>query len=66
MLRYLMELKKYYGSEKGQGLVEYALLLAFIAAIVVGVVGTNSGLEATITSVFTNINTALTAAAAAI
>jgi len=62
MLRYLMELKKYYGSEKGQGLVEYALLLAFIAAIVVGVVGTDSGLEAAITGVFTKVAASLTAA----
>lgn len=62
MLRYLMELKKYYGSEKGQGLVEYALLLAFIAAIVVAVVGSNSGLETAITGVFGRISTALTGA----
>ena len=62
MLRYLMELKKHYGNEKGQGLVEYALLLAFIAAIVVAVVGTNSGLETAITGVFTRISAALTGA----
>ena len=62
MLRYLMELKKYYGSEKGQGLVEYALLLAFIAAIVVAVVGTDSGLQAAITGVFAKVSASLVAA----
>ena len=45
--------------EQGQDLVEYALLLAFIALAAVSVLG---GLKTSINSMFTKVNSTLTSA----
>jgi pilus assembly protein Flp/PilA len=47
------------GNEKGQGLVEYALILVLISIAVIGVMST---LEGGISAVFTKVNTSLTTA----
>lgn len=52
-------LKAFWVEEDGQDLVEYSLLMAFIALAAVAVLG-NVG--TTIKGLFTNINTSLTAA----
>jgi pilus assembly protein Flp/PilA len=49
-------LKNFINDEEGQDLVEYALLLALVAVMAVGVLTT---LSTTIQGVFTNANTAL-------
>ena len=41
-------------SEKGQGIVEYALLLAFVVAIATAALSTNGGLSQAIQGVFTD------------
>lgn len=45
-----------YGSEKGQDLIEYALLLALIVAVGVLIYQT-SGLKESLSTIFTNANT---------
>ena len=51
-----------YKGQKGQGIVEYALLLAFVVAVAVAVTSDTTGLEAAITGVFSRVVTALTGA----
>ena len=41
-------------SEKGQGIVEYALLLAFVVAIATAALSANGGLGEAISNVFEN------------
>ena len=49
-------------SEKGQGMVEYALIIAFVAAI--AIVALNGGLRKSIDSAFSRATTAVDAATA--
>ena len=44
--------------EKGQGVVEYALILAFVVAVAVALVGTD-GIQAAIQTTFGNVSTTL-------
>lgn len=47
-------------SEKGQGIVEYALILAFVVAIAVVALSSNSGIGQSIQTLFTNTGTKIT------
>lgn len=47
-------------SEKGQGIVEYALILAFVAAIAAIALGRDTGMGQAIQAKFTQITQALT------
>lgn len=58
MLEMLKYLKARYVSEKAQGIVEYALILAFVVVIAAALFG-NGGIEGSIKSVFTNVETLL-------
>lgn len=53
MLEILNYLRTRYMSEKAQGMVEYALILAFVVALAIVLTG-NSGLKTAITNVFTS------------
>ena len=55
-------LQAFWNREEGQDMVEYSLLLAFIALAAVGLL---SGIKASISSLWTSINTTLTSTAAA-
>lgn len=55
MMEIIDYLKARYLSEKGQGMAEYALVLAFVVAIIV-VVGTD-GLSGAINSAFNKVST---------
>lgn len=51
MIKYIDKLvKKLKESEKGQGMVEYALIIAFVAAI--AIVALNNGLGTAVTNAF--------------
>ena len=53
MLQYINKLvKKLKKSEKGQGMVEYALIIAFVAAI--AIVALNNGLGPAVKNAFNN------------
>lgn len=52
--------KNFWVEEDGQDLVEYSLLLAFIALAAVGVLGT---IKTSITTIWTSVNTKLSTAA---
>ena len=54
-------IRKLQKSEKGQGMVEYALIIAFVAAI--AIVALNNGLGGAIESAFGSAQSAVTAAA---
>lgn len=54
MMEIIDYLKARYLSEKGQGMAEYALVLAFVVAIIVAV-GT-TGLSGAITEAFTKVS----------
>ncbi|MBR3721793.1 MAG: pilin protein [Selenomonadaceae bacterium] len=58
MVEILKYLKARYLSEKGQGMVEYALILAFVVGIAVYLTG-NDGIGQAINSVFGNVKTQL-------
>ena len=57
MLAVLNYLKVRYLSEKGQGMVEYALILAFVVAVAAAVFaqGTDSGLGGAINGIVTKV-----------
>lgn len=62
MLDFIQYLKARYVSEKAQGIVEYALILAFVVAIA-GVAlsaSTGSGLGKAINDAFEHVSTAIT------
>ena len=66
MIKFMDKLiKKLKSSEKGQGMVEYALIIAFVAAI--AIVALNNGLGTAISGAFTTakdrVSTATTATA---
>lgn len=54
VIEILKYLKARYVSEKAQGIVEYALILAFVAVIAAGLFGT-TGIQDAIEKVFENI-----------
>ena len=58
MLEMLKYLKARYVSEKAQGIVEYALILAFVVVIAAGLFGT-TGIESAISNVFTSVKSLL-------
>lgn len=59
MLEIVEYLKARYISEKAQGIVEYALILAFVVAVAAAL--TNAGgLQDKVTDVLKNVSTALT------
>ena len=67
MIKYIQKLMdKIKSSEKGQGMVEYALIIAFVAAI--AIFALNGGLKTAVSSAFSNaasqVNCAVTAATA--
>jgi Flp pilus assembly pilin Flp len=62
MLKRIAEIAMICTRQKGQGIVEYALLLAFVVAVAVAVTSDTTGLEAAITGVFSRVVTALGAA----
>ena len=56
MLQYINSLiQKIKSSEKGQGMVEYALIIAFVAAI--AIFALNGGLKDAVSSAFENAST---------
>lgn len=54
----LQRVKEFLYSEKGQGIVEYALILAFVVAAA-AVLSSNSGLSAAINNKIQNVITAI-------
>jgi len=56
MLRYIAKLQTKLGQDRGATAVEYGLLVALIAAVIVGVVGTLGG---QVSAAFTTISGAL-------
>ena len=56
MLRYIAKLQTKLGQDRGATAVEYGLLVALIAAVIVGVVGTLGG---QVSTAFTTISGAL-------
>ena len=64
LLQYIDKLiKKLKASEKGQGMVEYALIIAFVAAI--AIVALNNGLGDTIKNAFAGATNAVDTASKA-
>ena len=59
MLKRISAFRMICSGQRGQGLVEYALLLAFVVAVAVAVTSGTTGLEAAITGVFSRVATAL-------
>ena len=63
MIKYIEKLvKKLKKSEKGQGMVEYALIIAFVAAI--AIVALNNGLGTAVKNAFTGASNLVTSASA--
>ena len=61
MIKYIDKLiKKLKASEKGQGMVEYALIIAFVAAI--AIVALNNGLGDAIKGAFSNASSMVSSA----
>ena len=61
MIKYIDKLiKKLKSSQKGQGMVEYALIIAFVAAI--AIVALNNGLGDAIKGAFNQASSAVTSA----
>lgn len=54
MIEMLKYLKARYMDEKAQGIVEYALILAFVVVIAAGLFG-STGIEQSIKNVFTSV-----------
>ena len=48
-----------YLKEKGQGIVEYAVLLAFVVAVAAYVFGNNSSLKTAVSDTFSNTTSTL-------
>lgn len=64
LIKYIDKLiKKLKASEKGQGMVEYALIIAFVAAI--AIVALNNGLGETIKNAFSGATAAVSSASQA-
>lgn len=64
MVKFIQKLlQKLKASEKGQGMVEYALIIAFVAAI--AIVALNNGLGDAIKGAFTNAGSMVSSAGSA-
>lgn len=50
----LQRINNFFHNEKGQGIVEYALILAFVVAIAVVALSTDGGIGQSIQNLFTN------------
>lgn len=59
MFTILYHLKNRYLSQKAQGIVEYALILAFVVAIAIFITSNDGGLKEAITGVFSDTATKL-------
>ena len=59
MLKRISAFRMICSGQRGQGIVEYALLLAVVVAVAVAVTSGTTGLEAAITGVFSRVATAL-------
>lgn len=63
----MLEIAKYvkarYLTEKGQDLVEYALLLAFVVAVGAIIVGNDTSISKSVSSIFTKAQTVVSNAA---
>ncbi len=55
MLTYLNFLKTRYLNQKGQGMVEYAVILAVVIAIGVALIGTDGTLSTKVTTLYTDV-----------
>ena len=65
MLKYIDKLvKKLKASEKGQGMVEYALIIAFVAAI--AIVALNNGLGSAVKGAFESASRKVSSAAGSV
>ena len=61
MVKFIQKLlQKLKASEKGQGMVEYALIIAFVAAI--AIVALNNGLGTAVKNAFSNASSMVTSA----
>ena len=58
MMAYLEYLRTRYLDEKGQGMVEYALILAFVV-VIAGYLTGNNGIGQAISSTFAKVQSAL-------
>ncbi len=63
MLKYQLEYVWARLGEKGQGVVEYALILAFVVALVVFALGDNTAIGQSIRTLFANTAAKINAAA---
>lgn len=63
MLEIVEYLKARYFNEKGQDLVEYALLLAFVVAVGAIIVGSDTSISKSVNTIFTKAQTVLSNAA---
>ncbi|MBP2632306.1 MAG: hypothetical protein H6Q70_2934 [Firmicutes bacterium] len=61
MLMYWNYFKARYLGQKGQGMVEYALVLAFVAAVAVAI-GTSGELKTAVSKAFTDVKALFPAA----
>ena len=59
MLEILNYLRGRYMSEKAQGMVEYALILAFVVALAIVLTNTDGGLKGAISTVFSSATSQL-------
>ena len=64
MFTILEHLKNRYMSQRAQGIVEYAIVIAFVIVIGWALLGTNAGIDTKVTAIFNNLSTLLTSAAA--
>ena len=62
MLEIVKYLKARYLTEKGQDLVEYALLLAFVVAVGAVIVGSDNSISNSVQAIFEKAQSILTAA----
>lgn len=56
MVAYLKAMADAYLGEKGQGIVEYAVILAFVVAVAVAI-GSSGSVRTSVSNVFTDIGT---------
>lgn len=57
LMEIVAKTKVFMGSRKGQGMTEYAVVVALVVAIAIAVLSSNGTLATAINGVFTNIST---------
>ncbi len=62
MLEIMYHLKNRYMSQRAQGIVEYAIVIAFVIVIGWALLGTNNGLDVQIKEIFSKLWTLLSTA----